>query len=84
MGRRVHIVRVNGYFSKRTLYVLIDFGNTHNLLNVELVATWSVLTHSLIDGNQLNCKYISRAFHCVLLGSTVTLDMFFILLGGGL
>lgn len=64
-----HTMRINGHVGKKTLHILLDFGSTHNFLDVSLARKLGCQMESIAmqyvtiaDGNQLQYRYVCKNF----------------------
>ena len=86
---RFHTMRINNHLIKKTLHVLIDSESTRNFLDVGLAnklgckmepITMQAIT--IVDGNQLQCKYVCKNFSWKMHRTQFVSDMLLIPLGG--
>lgn len=81
-------MRVTGHVGKKSIQILVDFGSTHNFVDVRLAQKLGCKMEpihlqpvSVADGSELKCRYVCRKFTWRLQGTEFCTDVLLIPLG---
>lgn len=87
-SRGFQTMRITGHVGKRTIHILVDFGSTHNFLDLNLAKKLGLrLTPiksvyvDMADGNRLECASMCKDLRWSLRGTTFTTEVLLLPLG---
>ncbi|GKD30590.1 reverse transcriptase [Tanacetum coccineum] len=82
-------MRIKGYVGKQMVHILINYGSTHNFMDVQTakrvgckLQSMCPLKVDVVDGNSLTSSYMCKDFKRTLQGLPFMADMMIIPLGG--
>lgn len=87
-GQAFHTMRVKGSVNGQPIHILVDSGNTHDLLDINFAEKLGCQVDvippqniTIADGNHLNCKHICKDFSWSMQGNTFSTNVMLIQLG---